>query len=227
MISQQFIKNLPFDNQNYQLVEYPDFFSLKLDKKVKVKDLGQKFATINSFFYDYLREFHIPIAYIKKHEKNSLMFVKFQQLPFIVKILNSADKRTAKLFSLKEGAHLNLPVFEYHFGDSKNSIVSESHLISFDLCTNENLKIINRICSKVNAVLKSFFERRNETMGELTCSFGKFESKIYLVDDFTPLSLKIFPNEEISTNNWVDPYNLNTSSEMRKYTNHLYNITSS
>jgi phosphoribosylaminoimidazole-succinocarboxamide synthase len=155
------------------------------------------------------------------------MFVKFQQLPFVVKILNSADKRTAKLFSLKEGVHLNLPVFEYHVGDSKNSIVSESHLISFDLCTNENLKIINRICSKVNAVLKSFFERRNETIGELTCSFGKFESKIYLIDDFTPLSLKIFPNEENNTNNWVDPYNLDTSSKMRKYTDHLYNITNS
>ena len=192
-----------------------------------MKDLGQKFAAISSFFLDYLREYHIPCAYIKKHEKNSLMFVKFQQLPFVVKILNSADKRTAKLFSLKEGTHLNLPVFEYHVGDSKNSIVSESHLISFDLCTNEDLKIINRICSKVNAVLKSFFERRNETIGELTCSFGKFESKIYLVDDFTPLSLKIFPNKENNTNNWVNPYNLNTSSEMRKYTDHLYNITSS
>ncbi len=227
MISQQFIKNLPFDSQNYQLVEYPDFFSLNKDKNIKVKDLGQKFASINSFFYDYLKEFHIPCAYIKKYEKNSLMFVKFQQLPFVVKILNSADKRTAKLFSLKEGSHLNLPVFEYHFGDSKNSIVSESHLISFDLCTNENLKIINRICSKVNAVLKSFFERRNETIGEVTCSFGKFESKIYLIDDFTPLSLKIFPNEKNYTNNWVNPYNLNTSSEMRKYTDHLYNITSS
>jgi phosphoribosylaminoimidazole-succinocarboxamide synthase len=227
MISQQFIKNLPFDNQNYQLVEYPDFFSLNQDKKVKVKDLGQKFAAISSFFLDYLREYHIPCAYIKKHEINSLMFVKFQQLPFVVKILNSADKRTAKLFSLKEGVQLNLPVFEYHVGDSKNSIVSESHLISFDLCTNEDLKIINRICSKVNAVLKSFFERRNETIGELTCSFGKFESKIYLVDDFTPLSLKIFPNKENNTNNWVNPYNLNSSSEMRKYTDHLYNITSS
>jgi phosphoribosylaminoimidazole-succinocarboxamide synthase len=227
MISQQFIKNLPFDSQNYQLVEYPDYFSLNQDKNIKVKDLGQKFASITSFFYDYLREFHIPCAYIKKYEKNSLMFVKFQQLPFVVKILNSADKRTAKLFSLKEGSHLNLPVFEYHFGDSKNSIVSESHLISFDICTNENLKIINRICSKVNAVLKSFFERRNETIGEVTCSFGKFESKIYLIDDFTPLSLKIFPNEENYTNNWVNPYNLNTSSEMRKYTDHLYNITSS
>ncbi|NNG27501.1 MAG: hypothetical protein HKM87_08240 [Ignavibacteriaceae bacterium] len=227
MISQQFIKNLPFDSQNYQLVEYPDFFTINPDKKVKVKDLGQKFATISSFFYDYLREYHIPCAYIKKHEKNSLMFVKFQQLTFVVKILNSADKRTAKLFSIKEGANLSLPIFEYHVGNSKNSMVSESHLISFDLCSNDDLKIINRICSKVNAVLKSFFERRNEIIGELTCSFGKFESKIYLIDDFTPLSLKLFPNEEMNTNNWVNPYNLSTSSMMRKYTDHLYNITSS
>lgn len=227
MINEHFFKNLAFDSQNYQLVEYPDFFSVNSNKKVTVKDLGQKFAAINSFFYDYLKEFHIPCAYIKKHQKNSLMFVKFQQLPFVIKILNSADKRTAKLFSIKEASMLNLPVFEYHVGNSKNSIVSESHLISFDLCKNEDLKIINRICSKVNAVLKSFFERRHETIGEFTCSFGKFESKIYLVDDFTPLSLKIFSNEENSKNNLGNPYSLNTSSEMRKYTDHLHNITSS
>ncbi len=227
MINEQFIKNLAFDSQAYQLVDYPDFFSTNDNKKVRVKDLGQKFASISSFFYDYLKEYHIPCAYIKKHQKNSLMFVKFQQLPFMIKILNAADKRTSKLFSIKERTPLNLPVFEYHVGNTKNSMVSESHLISFDLCTNEDIRIINRICSKVNAVLKSFFERRNDTIGEFSCSFGKFESKIYLVDDFTPLSLKVLSNEESSTNNRIDPYNLNTSSRMKKYTDHLYNITSS
>jgi len=225
MIPQDLKTNLPFDEQNYLMVEYPDYFFPSQNKKVKVKELGQKFAAINSFFYDYLKEYHIPCAYIKNHRKNSLVYLKFDQLPFTIKILNASDKRTAKIFSIKEGETLELPVFEYHYGNSKDSLVSESHLIAFDLCTNEDLKLINRICSKVNVVLKAFFERRNEIVAELTCSFGKYEGKLFLVDDFSPLSLKVFPNGNVEK--WADPYKLNTSSEMRRYANFLFDITNS
>ncbi len=48
--------DLPFDDQNYLMVEYPDYFFATKNKKVKVKQLGQKFVSINSFFYDYLKE---------------------------------------------------------------------------------------------------------------------------------------------------------------------------
>jgi len=77
----------------------------------------------------------------------------------------------------------------------------------------------------VNAVLKAFFERRNETVAEVICSFGKYENKIFLVDDFTPMSLKVFPNGD--NKKWSNPYKLTTSGEMRKYTDYLFNITNS
>ena len=216
--------NLPFDDQNYLMIEYPDYFYPVQNRKAKVKDLGKKFASINSFFYDYLKEYHIPCAYIKNYNERSLVYINFEQLAFSIKILNTADKRTSKLFSIKEGANLELPIFEYHYGNSKGSLVSESHLIAFDICTYEDLKLINRICSKVNAVLKAFFERRGEIVAEVTCSFGKSENKIYLIDDFSPLSLKIFPNG--NAEKWTNPYLLKTSGNMRKYTNFLFNITS-
>lgn len=222
--SEKQIKNLPFDDQNYQLVEYPDFFIVNDSKKVSVKELGSKFAAINAFFLDYVKEFHIPCAFVKKHNKNSLMYVKYELLPFSVKILNTADKRTSKIFDIKKGTGLNLPIFEFHYGNGSSSVVSESHLISFDLCSYEDVKMINRICSKVNAVLKSYFERRNEIVGEVSCRFGRYKNKLLLADDFTPCSLKVLPNE--SDAKTADPYKLDKSSEMRKYTDHLFNLTS-
>jgi phosphoribosylaminoimidazole-succinocarboxamide synthase len=224
MILQQNRANLPFDEQNYLTVEYPDYFYADKNKKIKVKDLGKKFVSINSFFLDYLKEYHIPCAYIKNHSDNALVYVKYTKLSFTIKILNACDKRTSRIFLVKEGELLGLPLFEYHYGELKDSIISESHLTAFDLCSNEDLKIINRICSKVNAVLKAFFERRNETVAEVICTFGKFENKIYLVNDFSPLSLKIFTNGD--SRKWTNPYQLTTSNEMRKYTDFLFNITS-
>ncbi|HES60208.1 MAG TPA: hypothetical protein ENO18_07240, partial [Caldithrix sp.] len=140
------------------------------------------------------------------------------------RIYNAVDKRTAKIFNRKEFEILMLPLFEFHYGDGKDSLISESHLISFELCTYEELKLINRICSKVNAVLKSYFERRGVILAELDCFLGKAEEKIYMVGGFSPKSLKIIPQE--MNNKAVNPYKITTPAQLRKYTDHLFKLTS-
>ncbi len=217
-------RDLPLDKQDYFVVEYFDFFTNNGSKKVKVKDLGEKFASINSFFLDYLKEYNIPAGFVKLRDKTSLKFIKHKRFPFLIKILNVVNKKTAEIFDKKEHDFLSLPVFEIHFGHSKDSLISESHLIVFDLCTYEDIKIIYRICSKVNAVLKSYFERRGFYMAEVSCSFGKSEDKIYLVDDFTPQSLKIIPLNKVGKE--INPYKFSTSTEIRHYTDHLFNMMS-
>lgn len=223
MSTKQNTRDLTLDEQNYQLVEYGDYFINQKNKKVSSRNLGEKFAAINAHFFEYLKGYNIPCGYMKKSDSKRLLFVRFTEFSFKVKILNAADKRTAKLFSLKQGSLLELPVFEYRYGDSKDSFITESHLISFDLCTYEEMKFISRLCSKINVIIKSFFERRNENLIELTCGFGKFEGKIFLINDFSPLSLKIISNE--SNGKLPDPYKIETPAQMKKYTDHLLQIT--
>ena len=217
-------KDIPFDEGNYQLIEYLDNYQIADGKKVKVKEIGKKVAQTNAFFFDYLKEYHIPTAFLRKDGENSLKFSTYQEYPFRIKILNSADKRNSKIFGMKEGSELNLPIFEFHYGCGKESVISESHLIAFDLCNPEDMKLITRICSKINAVLKSFFERRNETLAEVCCHFGKYEDKVFLIGDFSPASLKIFPKDEYVK--WTNPYKLSSAAEVKKYPEHLFNIAS-
>ncbi len=211
------------DNSNSQIVEYPDTFSLNGVKLLKVKNLGERFAYFNLHFLDFFKEYHIPSAFVKIHNKNGIKFIKHSRFQFYVKILNLSDKRTSKIFSIRDSEPLNLPIFEVHYGIGKETLISDSHLIAFDLCSNEDLKIIYRICSKVNAVLKSYFERRNYILAEVNCYFGKYENKIFLVDDFTPRSIKIFPFNRLE--NFIDPYKLSTLAEVRHYTENLFNLT--
>jgi len=216
--------DIPFDEGIYNIVEYLDYFFISENKKVKVKDAGKKTAQLIAFFHDYLKEYHIPTAFFRNESDNSLRFLTSKQYPFRVKVLNNVDKRNSNVFNIKETTELTLPIFEFHYGNRKESIICESHLIAFDLCNTEDLKLISRICSKINAVLKSFFERRNETLAEISCSFGKFEDKILLTGDFSPTSLKIFSKEDNSKT--INPYKLSTSAEIKNYTNHLFNIAS-
>jgi len=225
MISQENIKpNSSGSQQDVRLVVYPDYFMNLRNKKVTSKNLGEKTALIKSYFFEYIKGYNIPCAFVKTSDKKELQFLKFDEFPFRSKIINSADARTAKIFSVKAGSSLQLPIFEYHYGDSKDSVITESHIISFNLCSYDDLKLINRLCSKINAIVKSFFERRNLLLLELTCIFGKFEGKIYLVDDFSPLSIKVLSNK--SEDKLPDPYKIETAAQMNKYSDFLLKLTS-
>ena len=216
-------ENLSETEADLKLIEYNDFFFTPKNAKVAAKKYGEKSALLNSYFFEYLKGYNIPIAFVKKTDKGSLQFLKYTEFTFRVKIHNSADVRTSKIFSIKPGSPLELPIQEYHFGDSKESVITESHIISFNLCSYDELKIINRLCSKINAVLKSFFERRNASLVELTCIFGKFEEKIYLAGDFSPVSLKVVSNN--AEDKFPEPYKIETSAQMNKYADYLLKLT--
>ncbi len=74
--------NIPFDQGNYQLIEYQDNYFINNNKKVKVKDIGKKVALTNAFFFDYLQEYHIPTAFLRKDGENALKFSNYQEFPF-------------------------------------------------------------------------------------------------------------------------------------------------
>ena len=209
--------------QETKIVEYHDYFITSKNKKVAVKHFGEKTALLNSFFFEYLKEYNIPSAFLKKEGSKKIQLLKVDEFPFQIKIINAADVRTAKIFLTKTGTALPLPIIEYHYGDAKDSVIGESHIISFDLCSYEDLKLINRLCSKLNAIIKSFFERRNISLVELTCRFGKFEGKIFLIDDFSPMSIKLSSNK--AEDKLPDPYKIETAAQMNKYSEFLLKLT--
>ena len=214
--------NPPDIPQDSQIIEYHDYFITLKNKKVTSKNLGEKNAELNSFFFEYISGYNISCAYVKKESKKSISFIKVEQFPFAIKIINAANARTSKIFSVKYGSPLQLPIFEYHYGNTRESLIDESHIISFDLCSYDELKFINRVCSKLNAIIKSFFERRNVSLLELTCRFGKFEGKVLLIDDFSSRSIKISTNN--SKDKLPDAYKIETAAQMNKYSDFLLKL---
>ncbi|MGE5354200.1 MAG: phosphoribosylaminoimidazolesuccinocarboxamide synthase [Acidobacteriota bacterium] len=204
------------------LIEYKDSLSLNSRTEIKIKDLGEKHLIINSFFLDYLNAYNVPTGY-RKVEDNSLVLQKHSTYPFSITISNIIDKRTSKIFDKPDGTFLILPVFEFRYGSSKDNLITESHLISLDILPIEELKVIKRICTKVNAVLKSYFERRNSFLAEVSCYFGKDEEKIFIVDDFTPLSLKVLPLDPGLKN--MNPYKIKTPADYKDYVEFILSLT--
>ncbi len=193
-ISNSISKTILFEKKsNTVYYEYCDKLELDNNSMVTIKGAKFKLAAINNYILNYLTSYNISTNYIGIIKRNTLSFEKFELLPVCIKVINTVNKRIAKIFNLVEGTSIPFPVYEIYLVSDKNNLITESHLISLNICSVNDIKSITRIASKVNAVLKVFFERRNIVLNEMFCYFGKNEDKYFVVDDFTPLSLKVTP----------------------------------
>jgi len=205
------------------LIDYTDEVEINSKEKVKIKNIGIKHTIASSFFLDYLNAYNISTGY-KKVVDNSILMNKHYRFPFYINILNILDKRSAKIFNKQEGQILQIPLLSFHFGNLADNLISENHLISLEQCLLEDIKIMKRLCSKVNAVMKSYFERRNTFLAEFNCCFGKEDERIFVVDDFTSLSLKVLQDNNNDT--IINPYKIKTVEEIKNYTDFINSLVS-
>ncbi|MHC1737039.1 MAG: phosphoribosylaminoimidazolesuccinocarboxamide synthase [Ignavibacteriaceae bacterium] len=197
-------------------ISFTDNLLVGKTSKARVKNLGAKLLRINSFFFDYLIGFNVPSAFEKVSEEAVLIFDEFDKLDFHVKIQNLVSKKNSKIFGLKEFSELNIPLYEFYLDKEEKFLLSDSHLNSFGLLGNEDYKMILRICSKINAVLKSFFERRGYIFASVNCIFGKLKSgKLVMIGDFSPFSIKIIDANDQYDRNFA--FNLKSGVSLNNY----------
>jgi phosphoribosylaminoimidazole-succinocarboxamide synthase len=95
---------------------------------------------------------------------------------------------------MKEGLVLEKPMVEFFLkDDAKNDpLIDEIYILSNGLATNDDLRIITRLATKVNAVLKAFFLRRDLKLVDFKLEFGRAKNKIFLADEISPDTCRLW-----------------------------------
>jgi len=213
-------KILPNEGENTICLSYTDFISFN-KKEFNLHGFGEKLKTINSFFLDYLGAYNIITGY-KGTDERGIIFEKHKRYPFSVRIQNIVDRENSSIFGVKESTPLQTSLITTLYKSSFS--ISDSHILAYNICPLEEIKLIRRICSKINVVLKSYFERRNLSLSEVSCYFGNEENKIYVVDDFTPLSIKL--RSEVK-GLFKYPDKIKTAEDFEVYTDFFINLIKS
>ncbi len=146
---------------------------------------------ISTYFFDYLQNFQIPTFFIKRLSGYELLVRNINFIPITVAVYNYATHDLGKKFDLKEGIPLQFPVFEFYYLNKGNQrvFINETHVFSLGLLTGDEFKIINRLASKVNAVVKSLCDRRNLILAKMELEFGRSQNQIVLSSEISPLTL--------------------------------------
>ncbi len=162
-------------------------------RKTKFKDKGSINNRFSAFMFEYLENYHIPTHFQKVLRKNSMIVKRMEMIPIEVAVRNLAAGAMTRRYNLEDGQQLDYPVIEHFLKDDSLSdpLVNDYHCFAFGLATTDEMRAINRLASKVNAILRSFFQRRSLVLVDLKMEFGKVDGQITLADEVSPDVMRI------------------------------------
>ena len=198
--SSKILYSLPQDD--ILLAEFRTEVGVDGKKVFRIKDRPKIAVELQAFIFAYLETYQIPTHFFSQN--GGELFVKrLSIIPVEVTVRNCASQLFAKKFKhFKAKQSLEFPIFEYLLKDEKGEFfVTETHLYAMQILTPDEFRTINRLASKINAVMKSFLERRGLTLVDIAMKFGKYKGAIVLGDEISPENITAIDNatgEEIS-----------------------------
>ncbi len=184
------------------LAEFRPELSIDGKKVFKIKDRPRIAAELQAFIFAYLETYQIPTHFFSQ-SGIELLVKRLSIIPVEVTVRNLASNSFARKFKhFKAKQQLDFPIFEYFLKDEIGGFqVNDTFLYALQLLTPDEFKTINRLASKIDAVMKSFLERRGFTLVDLTIKFGKYKGVIMLGDEISPENITVIDNatgDEIS-----------------------------
>jgi phosphoribosylaminoimidazole-succinocarboxamide synthase len=145
-------------------------------------------SEISSYLFSYLHGYKIPTHFVETREGGGMLVRQVKLFPFFIRVWNTAGETLVKRFGVRSGSDLPLPVPElYHqTGRSPAALVNEFHLYAAGVITPGDLRTVNRLASKANAVLRTLFTRRGMRLQALILTFGECDGRIMLCGELTP-----------------------------------------
>ncbi|MCX7834764.1 MAG: phosphoribosylaminoimidazolesuccinocarboxamide synthase [bacterium] len=171
-----------------------DLTALNGAKKGSFNGKGAINCAISEILFKYLEGHYVPTHYIERANNTDMVVRKLEMFPIEVVLRNIAAGSMVKRFKIKEGEVLQTAVYELYLKDDKlnDPMINESHALAFNLATAEQMRTIAQIAKKVNALLRSFFERRNLLLVDLKLEFGHIDGEVYLGDEISPDTMRIW-----------------------------------
>lgn len=172
------------------------------EKKAKFKNKGELRSAISHVLFEYLEGYNIPTHYKSNINGNQMRVRKLKMIPLNVVIRNVAAGSLCERFNIEKGTSLKYPVSEYYLKDEALNypLILESHAYAFGYATPDEMKHISRLSSKINAVLKSYMDRRRLKLVDYKLEFGRYKNYICLGDEITPDTSRIWEIENGSLN---------------------------
>lgn len=157
----------------------------------KIEQLDRKGMVnnrFNAFIMKRLETAGIPTQFDTLLSDTEVLVKKLDMIPVECVVRNHAAGSLVKRLGIEEGMALNPPTFELFLKDDAKGdpFINESHVVTFGWATAEQLKRMQELTLKVNAILTRLFDDAGLILVDFKLEFGLFKGEIVLGDEFSP-----------------------------------------
>jgi len=157
----------------------------------KIEQLDRKGMVnnrFNAFIMQKLEEAGVPTHFETVLDDQDSLVKRLEMLPIECVVRNIATGSLVKRLGVEDGLELNPPTFEFFLKNDKlhDPMINDYHIISFKWGTQEDIDSMKELTFKVNDVLKKLFLDAGMLLVDYKLEFGRFKSKLYLGDEFSP-----------------------------------------
>ena len=182
------------DKEDQLIVEFLDDNPFKKLKKRKISRRGECNNGVSALLFEYLESYHVPTYFIKKSDVKEMIVKNYEPIQIKIIIRNIATGSLCKNYGIPEEKVFEYPIIEHYLKDEKqrDPFVNEYHIYALNYANPEEMRTIARISSKINAILKSFFKRRDLKLIDMKLEFGRIKEKIAVCGEITPETCRIW-----------------------------------
>jgi phosphoribosylaminoimidazole-succinocarboxamide synthase len=174
-------------------------------KRSRTKEVNALRNEISSYLFDYLEGFHIPTHFIGKVSDAEMLVRNVEPIPLVLKVHNVGREPMLRL-GITTVPVLEFPIIEHYYQVADDKFwVNEFHAYALNIATPEEFKQINRLASKVNAVLRGLCDRRQLMCSHLQIEFGRYRGQILLIDELSPSTCNFL---DLATQEGADRFRL-------------------
>lgn len=215
------------DQEDQVVIEFQNYFPWPgSGKKERMDKKAEANCAISCALFEYLESFNVPTHFAKKLDKKSMQAKRTNMIPVVISIWNAATGELSKRFNLHEGQSLEYPIVEMYYKNEKLKVpmINEYHAYALGLCDRKEMGDILKIATKVNAVLKSFFNRKNYKLVNFKIEFGRFRNQVILGDKLNLDNMTVWESTEDGNYNKFDMSGSNRKKNFKELQEKLLDL---
>jgi len=157
-------------------------------KKASLLRKGLVNNHFNAFIMRYLQVHGIACHFERLVNDTESLVKKLEMIPVECVVRNKAAGSLCKRLGVEQGRDLTPPIFEFFYKDDllHDPMINDSHIVTFDLASREEIAEMKAMTLKVNQILCPLFEKANLVLVDYKLEFGRYEGGLFLGDEFTP-----------------------------------------
>ncbi len=205
------------DQEDQVIVEFQNYFPWSgSGKRERMDGKAESNNSISCALFEYLESYNVPTYLSRKVDDKSFLAKRVDMIPIVVSIWNVATGELSRRFALEEGRVLEYPIVELYYKNEKLKVpmINEYHAYALNLCDRKEMGNILRIATKINAILKSFFDRKNFKLANLQLEFGRSHHQIVLGDKLNIDNMSLW---ELGEDGQYKKYDMKGSGKKKDY----------